>query len=298
MFVWLNGHIVPAAAARVSALDRGLLHGDGVYDTWRTYDGRPFAVHEHFRRLGRTARVLRLPCPGTAALWERRSRALARRNGLGDVGVRLTITRGACGMELVPHGTARPTLLLTVRPLPTDLPRMQSEGIAVVTLPFARDAAGPWGGRKCVGHPSAVLGRMVAGTRRAREGLYVTPDGEVTEATSANLFLVEGATLCTPPRSAGILPGVTRDLVLSLARRAGRRVRETRITLDRLRRADEVFLTASTVEILPVVRLDGRPVGGGRLGPATAALQLAYARRVALALAPPRRGQAVAGRRR
>src|SRR5262249_39411430 len=121
MFVWLNGRVVRAAEARVSALDRGLLHGDGVYDTWRTYGGQPFAVREHVRRIERTARFLGLSPVGSVAQWEHRSRLLARRNGLAEIGVRLTITRGACGLELLPRGSARPTGLLTARPLPTGL---------------------------------------------------------------------------------------------------------------------------------------------------------------------------------
>src|SRR5215470_10779742 len=102
MFVWLNGRIVRAAAARVSALDRGLLHGEGVYDTWRAYGGRPFALAEHLRRLAAAARVLGLPAPGPAATWERRARLLVARNGLSDAAIRLTITRGPAGDGLLP----------------------------------------------------------------------------------------------------------------------------------------------------------------------------------------------------
>ncbi len=116
----------------------------------------------------------------------------------------------------------------------------------------------------------------------------MTAAAEVTEATSANLFLVERGALVTPPREAGILPGVTRALVIALARRTGLRVREERVSAARLRRAREIFLTASTIEVLPVVRLDGRAVGGGRPGPVTQRLQSAYAGHVAAALARAR----------
>jgi len=284
VLVWLNGWVVPAHAARVSALDRGLLHGDGVYDTWRMYGGRPFAVAAHVRRLTAAARVLGLPVPGPAAVWERRSRLLVARNGLGDAAVRLTVTRGAAGDAPLPAARVRPTVLLSPRPLPPDLARRQDDGVAVVLLPFPRDAGPPWGNLKLVGHASAVVGRRIAARRRADEGLYVTADGEVTEGTTSNLFLVERDTLVTPPL-AGILPGVTRALVLQLARRAGLPVREEVVTVARLRRAGEVFLTASTVEILPVVRLDGRPIGHARPGPLTRVLQARYATAVAAMLA-------------
>jgi len=284
VLVWLNGRFLPARDARVSALDRGLLHGDGVYDTWRTYGGVPFATAAHLRRLAAAARVLGLPAPGRIRLWERRVRGLVARSGLTDAAVRLTVTRGTAGEGLAPEGRARPTLLLTVRRLPAYLARRQHEGVPVVLLPFPRDAGPPWGGLKLVGHASAVAGRAVASRRGAAEGLYVTAGGEVTEATSANLFLVERGILVTPPPAAGILPGVTRALVIALARRTGLRVREERVSVARLRRAREIFLTASTIELLPVVRLDGRAVGGGRPGPVTLRLQSAYAGHVAAAL--------------
>lgn len=284
MLVWLNGRVLGARAARVSALDRGLLHGDGLYDTWRTYGGEPFAVPAHLRRLAAAARVLHLPPPGPAAQWVARARRLVARNRLPDATVRLTVTRGPAGEYVVPDRAAPPTLLLTVRPLPPDLAPQQTAGIAVVLLPFPRDVAPPWGGLKLLGHPSAVVGRMLAHRRGAREGLYVTAGGEVTEGTTSNLFLVEGGCVVTPPAQGGLLGGVTRDLVLRVARRAGYDVREEPCSVARLRAAAEAFVTASTIEIVPVVRLDGRPVGRGRPGPLTTALQAGYRAAVAAAI--------------
>ena len=143
MLVWLNGRFIDARRARVSALDRGLLHGDGLYDTWRTYDGEPFAVAAHLRRLAAAARVLRLPPPGPAATWARRARQLVRRNGFGDGTIRLTLTRGAAGDYLVPDRPARPTQLLTVRRLPHDLAEQQAGGIVIDSDPD-RELAEAW----------------------------------------------------------------------------------------------------------------------------------------------------------
>ena len=154
----------------------------------------------------------------------------------------------------------------------------------MILLPFPRDAAPPWGTLKLVGHASAVAGRLAAARRRADEALYVTPAGEVTEGTTTNLFLVEHGALVTPPLSAGILPGVTRGLVLALARREGVAVREESVPAERLRRAAELFLTSSTAEIVPVVRLDGRTVARGRPGELTCLLQTRYAAHVQRAL--------------
>lgn len=285
MLVWLNGRIVDARAARISALDRGLLHGDGVYDTWRTYGGRPFAVAAHIRRLAAATRMLHLPPPGPADVWERRARRLVARNGFVDATIRLTITRGDAGDALVPTRPAPPTLLLTSRMLPPDLDAMQARGIAAVLLPFGRDAATPWAGFKTVGHPSAVVGRMLAARRKAGEGLYVDAEGNVTEATTANVFAVVGRTIVTPPSQGEVLGGVTRDLVLRLARRAGLAVREDVLPARRVQAARELFVTASTVEVLPVVRLEGRPVADGNPGPITRRLQAAYRTAVERALA-------------
>ncbi|HEV7730656.1 MAG TPA: aminotransferase class IV [Candidatus Binatia bacterium] len=276
MLVWLNGRFQDARTARVAATDRGLLHGDGVYDTWRTYDGVPFAVPAHIRRLTAATRMLGLPAPGAAAVWEQRTRALVTRNHLTDATIRLTITRGDAGDALVPSRPAPPTILLTLRTLPPDLDALQARGIAAVLLPFGRDAAAPWAGFKTIGHPSAVVGRMLAARKGAGEGLYVNVAGEVTEATTANVFVVVGDTVWTPPARGDVLGGVTRDLVLRLARAAGLTVREAALPLARVRAARELFVTASTVEVLPVVRLDGRQVGDGRAGPVTIRLQEAY----------------------
>jgi D-amino acid aminotransferase len=276
VLVWLNGRVVDARAARVSALDRGLLHGDGLYDTWRTYDGRCFAVDAHLRRLSAAAKRLDLPPPGDARAWAGRAERLAASNGLDDAAVRLTITRGATGDALLPERRGRPTLLLTVRPLPGDLASRQARGIACILLPFPRDAVFPWGTIKLIGHASAIVGRRHALRRGAAEGLYVTGDGEVTEGTTSNFFAVERGTLLTPPRESGVLGGVTRDLVLRLARRLGIPVREERLSVARVRRARELFVTASTIEVLPVVRLDGRRVADGTPGPVTRRLHEAY----------------------
>ncbi len=288
MLVWLNGRWIAARAARVSALDRGLLHGDGVYDTWRTYGGRPFATADHVSRLAAAARILELPPPGPAAAWEHRVRALVARNRLPDAAVRLTLTRGAAGDGVLPMRRGRPTLLLVARPLPPDLGRRQAEGITATLLPFPRDAAPLWGSLKLLGHASAVRGRLLAARRGADEGLYVNGSGEVTEGTTTNLFLVEHGRLLTPPLAAGVLPGVTRALVLRLARRAGLMVGQESLTVARLRAASEVFVTASTVELLPVVALAGRRVGGGRPGSVTRLLQARYAAHVAARVAGPR----------
>jgi D-alanine transaminase len=175
-------------------------------------------------------------------------------------------------------------MLLTARALPPDLDRLQARGVRVTLLPFARDAGPGWGALKLVGHASAVVGKQIAQRRRAFEGLYVTPDGDVTEGTTSNVFAVVRGALVTPPTDGTILGGVTRDRVIAAARRLGLRVRTAPLATVRLRRAEEIFVTASTIEVVPVVRIDGRRVGAGMPGEITRALQSAYRVAVARAL--------------
>ncbi|MGH7857706.1 MAG: aminotransferase class IV, partial [Candidatus Binatia bacterium] len=153
--VWLNGRFLPASRARVSALDRGLLYGDGIFDTVRSYDGRPFALDAHLRRLRRTARRLDLVFPGDAHAWERRIVELLRRNDLTDAAVRLTLTRGAAGEGLLPPSRVRPTLLLTARRLHPSLPALRKKGVGVVLLPFHPGLAGLLAGQKTVDYLTA-----------------------------------------------------------------------------------------------------------------------------------------------
>jgi len=281
MLVWLNGRLVDVRRARVSALDRGILHGDGVYDTWRTYGGRPFAVTRHLARLAAATRRLELPPPGDAETWTARTRLLLERNALPDGAARLTITRGDAGGGPAPERAAPPTMLLTVRPIPPNLDALHADGVAATLLPFARDAGPGWGAVKLVGHASAVIGKMRAARKHAFEGLYVTPEGFVTEGTTSNLFAVVRGVLVTPPADGTILRGVTRDLVLRVAHRARIPVHEAPLRATRLHRADELFVTSSTIELVAVTRLDGRRIGDGRPGPVVTGLRASYQTMVA-----------------
>ena len=288
MLGWLNGRVVDARAARVSALDRGLLHGDGVYDTWRTYDGRPFALAAHLRRLAAAARRLELPAPGASAAWAARTRTLLRRSGLADGAARLTITRGDAGVGPSPESGHRPTILLTIRPLPADLVRRQERGTVATLLPFGRDAGAEWGDVKVVGHASAVLGKMLALRRRAFDGLYVTRDGLVTEATTSNVFFVQRGVIVTPPLALGMLEGVTRAVVMEVARAENIMLREEPHGPEALAAADEVFVSSTIREVMPVTSLvflespgeQTRQVAGGKPGPIARRLREGFRRYV------------------
>lgn len=276
--VWIDGRFVAGSDARISPADRGFLLGDGLFETMRLYEGEPFLLSWHLERLQRSAGFLEIPFPRRPlSYWRRVIRRLSTVNGLPDAALRLTVSRGV-GHGLAPPPASKPTLLLQVRPLEPDLARMRASGVKACIAPFER-GVGPFVQHKTLGYLPAVVARTRARRRNAYEALYTTPRGHVTEATTANLFVVHGRRIRTPGDE--VLPGTSRRLVIMLCRRLGYAVSERPVTRSHLARASEVFLTSSVVEVLPVVRIEGRVVGNGRPGPVTRALQRAYADRVA-----------------
>lgn len=279
-WVWLNGRMQAAERARVSVFDRGLLYGDGVFETLRVYGGEVFALEMHLARLREGAERLALPLP--ALKWAVVLRRLLQRNGLaeGDGWVRVTLTRGPSERGLLPSEESRSTLLISSGHLDPRLELQQRRGIAVVVLPFGRNPA--LAEIKSANYLDGVLGRMTAARQRGADGLFVAADGSLTESTTANLFIVARDALITPP-AVGILRGITRELVLKLARDAGWKVNEKKIRPAHLLAADEVFLTSSIAEIMPVVQVNGRRVGGGRPGPRTLEIRRMFRRLVGVA---------------
>lgn len=274
--VWLNGRFLRASRASVGVLDRGLLYGDALFETWRTYSGRPFAVSLHLERLAESARRIALPVPDFD--WEATGAGLLERNGLAgdDAAVRLTVTRGRGAAGLLPPSRPRPTALLTCRPVDPALIRLRRTGVTAAILPFSPGLDGVLQSVKTTAYLPAILGKVWARGRGAFEGLYSTERGEILEGATSNVFVVESGRLLTPPATRGVLPGVTRSLVIEIARHSGIRVAESRLTVDRLRQADEAFLTATSLEVMPI-----RAVVPSRtrlpVGPVTRRLRAAYA---------------------
>ncbi len=273
---FLNGRYLDAREATISVLDRGFLFGEGLFETWRSYRGRPFAVAEHLARLTRSARALGIPFDANEP-WERRTRTLLTRNGLTDGGaaVRLTITRGPGPPVLIATTAHKPTRLMLARPLEPGLAQLREEGVAVHLAKPAKMAHGALEGLKTLNYLPAVVGKTDARARGCFESVYRTDDGRVLEGTTSNLFVYDGSTLATTALDEGVLPGITRDMVLRLARKLVPVV-ERRLTTDDLAAAKEIFLTASTIEVLPVTRVGRRRVSRGRVGPITRELQQRY----------------------
>lgn len=284
----LNDRLVPARRATISALDRGFVYGDGLFETVRTYRGEPFGLTEHLRRLARSARVFRIPFEASPEYWRPRVRRCLRANDLlaTDAAVRLTVSRGAGPFGIVPPAHLRPTVMMLATPVDPRLRAVQARGVSICFFPF-RLVTATLPSHKTLHYLPAVLGKMIARRRGAWEAVYLGADDTVLEGTTSNVFAVERGRLITPPLH-GILPGVTRHVLTTLAKRARVPLVERRLTREELLAADEVLLTASTIEVLPVVRVEGTRIGDGKPGPITRTLQEEYRQHVVRTLA--RRG--------
>lgn len=262
---YLNGEFLPLERACVPVMDRGFLFGDGAYEVVPAYGRRLFRLQAHLERLANSLHALRIPNPLEPDAWRTLLETLVQRNEGEDQSVYLQVTRGVFPKRDHAFGgqAVRPTLFAMSHPIPAPDPGIAAQGIAAVTLEDIRWA---WCNVKAITLlPNALL-RQQAIDAGAAEALLVR-EGRVLEGAASNLFLVRQGVLVTPPKSHLLLPGITRDLVLELAHRAGIPTEERDIPVGELRQADELWITSSTREIVPVTRLDGAAVGDGRPGP-------------------------------
>jgi len=259
---FVNGRFLPLEEATVSVEDRGFQFGDGVYEVIRTYHGRPFHLDAHLARLERSAKAIELPLPWNIQQWTAHVHEGIKRGGYAESKVYLQLTRGAAPRDHSFPASTKPTAVMTVREMRPMDPALQASGVTVMTMDDWR-----WGrcDIKSVNLLPNVMARQKAKTEGANEALFVR-GGRVTEGSSSNVFGVIKGRICTTPTGPGILPGVTRVLVLRIAKSSGLSVSETELPLRRLISADEVFLSGTTVEVLPVVRIDGRRIGNGKPG--------------------------------
>ncbi len=270
--VYLNGEFLPPERAMVSVFDRGFIFGDGVYEVIPVYGGRLFRLPHHLARLERSLAEIRLPDPLTHGEGERIFTRLIAECGAGDQSIYLQVTRGVAPRDHAFPADTHPTAFAYAQPAKYPTADTVARGVAVVT---ASDNRWLRCDVKAIALlPNALL-RQQAIERGAVEAILVR-DGWVTEGAASNVFIVRGGTIYTPPNGPFILPGVTRDLALELAAANGIPAREEPIAEVALFEADEIWLTSSMREILPVTRLNDRPVGNGRPGPLHARLYALY----------------------
>jgi branched-chain amino acid aminotransferase len=273
--VWIDGRIEPADAPHLSAFDRGFQLGDGVFETLRARAGRPTELVEHLARLRRSAAGLDIDLATTLeADVEAGIDALLEVDRLGgptgDASVRVTASRGTfAGRGLLPPERPRATVVIQAWPVPPTPPDHLERGLHLVISAVRRDPASPLAPLKTTSRAEYVYARLEARRAGADDALFLTIDGRLSEATSANIFLVRGAELTTPGLDCAILPGTTRSWILGWAGAAGLAPIEASLARADLAAADEAFLCSSVAGILPVTRFEGAPIGGGRPGPWT-----------------------------
>ncbi len=275
--VYLNGELVPQEDAKVTVYDHGLLYGDGVFEGIRVYSGKVFKLQEHIARLYRSAHALMISLPLTPEKMGEAVLSTLRANEISDGYVRITVTRGV-GLGLDPRVCKGATVIVMTDKLSLYPEEMYRDGLHVVTVSTRVPPAQCLEPRiKSLGYyVSNIQAKIEANRVGAGEGLMLNIEGHVAEATGDNIFIVRDGLIVTPPPSAGILEGITRNTVISLAREMGLTVEEALITLYDVYTADECFLTGTAAEVIPVVKLDGRTIGDGRPGETTKSLIEAY----------------------
>lgn len=280
--VWLNGELIPADRPLWPGDERGLLYGDGLFETMRAYGGHVFRLTDHLRRLHEAAAHLAIaPLPDAATLAGTVENLLAANNlsarhDAGDAYLRITVTRGRGGAPADLHAAGTPSVLMTTRRFDGYGAELYTRGMRLATSDIRRNDTSPLSRLKTLNYLDSILARARALEGGYDEALMQNTRGAVAEAASANIFAVsEDGAILTPPVSDGLLPGITRAVVMELAE-----VTEVSMMPDCLAAAREVFLTNSLMEIMPVTAIDGEPVGDGQPGPVTRQLMQRFREQV------------------
>lgn len=272
--VYLNGRLVPRSRARVSPFDHGFLYGFGIFETMRSYNGRVFRLEQHLKRLETSAQQLGIPMPGldlASACYR-----LLEENSLTEARLRLTLTAGT-GEAVPDTDTCKSsTAVIMVRPL-APLPREKyQQGFHAVLSSLQRNSRSLLSRIKSTSYAESVFARREARLMGVDEVVMLNEKGMVAEGSTCNIFIVSKGLLVTPSPDSGALPGITRAVVLELARAAGLKIEEREFTPGELAEADEAFVTSSIIEVMPLTYFDGKPVGQGSPGAITVGLLDAY----------------------
>ncbi|HEX3716814.1 MAG TPA: aminotransferase class IV [Verrucomicrobiae bacterium] len=272
MIVFLNGKFIPEEKATVSVMDRGFLYGDGLFEGLLIKGGRPFRWAEHMVRLARGVEFLKLTMPSTPKELRRFALELVKRNQLPDCILRISLSRGITARGYSPKNAVNPAVVMTLHPLPVSdgkqIPRWQ-----VITASFRLPVNDPLTRFKTANKLPQVLARAEADEAVAQEAILLNTDGYVAEGTTSNIFWVEQGVICTTPLPSGALPGVTRATILELCASLKLRCREKTVKPEALHRTQGAFLTMTSMGVVEIDSLDGRPL---RRSPLVKKLAMAY----------------------
>ena len=260
--VYLNGEFMPLEDARIPVLDRGFIFGDGVYEVIPVYSGNPFRLPEHLARFERSLQAIRIANPMSGAEWTRLVRDLVSRNAGSDQSVYLQVTRGVARRDHAFPQDCKPTVFGMSSPMSTPTAEVVENGVPAITTVDYR-----W--LKCDVKSTSLLGNCLLRQAAADAGaveVVMFRDGFLTEGSSSNVFVVKDGVILAPPKTNLVLPGITYDVVLELARGNGLPVEVRPVAEAEVRAAEEIWVTSSTKEVLAVTVLDGKPVGSGKPG--------------------------------
>jgi branched-chain amino acid aminotransferase len=273
MKIYLDGQFVSEADAKISVFDHGLLYGDGVFEGIRMYHNRVFKLKEHIERLYWSAKAILLDIPMTQQEMIDATVETCRQNNLRDGYIRLLVTRGKGTLGLDPRRCPKPSVIIIAATIQLYPEKYYQEGLTIVTVPTTRNLVNSVNPAiKSLNYLNNILARIEANNAGVEEAIMLNSEGFVAECTGDNVFIVQKGRLYTPPLSAGALYGITRNTVLDVAKDLGIQSSEPNLTRYDIYNADEMFLTGTAAEIIPVVKVDGRVIGTGKPGPVTAKL--------------------------
>ncbi len=270
MVIYIDGRFLSEEEAKISVLDHGYLYGDGVFEGIRMYSGCIFKLKEHIDRLYDSARAIMLDIPMGKDELISAIVDTVKKNNLSDGYIRVVVSRGVGDLGLDPRKCPRPTVVVIADKIKLYPEELYKNGLEIITVPIRRnipEAVNPQ--VKSLNYLNNILAKIEAIHRGYEEALMLNHEGYVAECTGDNIFMIKGNNLVTPPTSVGVLKGITARTVMDIALEIGMEVREERFTRYDLYTSEEVFLTGTAAEIIPVVKIDDRIIGDGRPGSRT-----------------------------
>jgi branched-chain amino acid aminotransferase len=269
--IYIDGKFYPKSEAKISVYDHGLLYGDGVFEGIRAYGGVVFKLKEHIDRLYTSAHTIMLDIPVSKEQMQRIVLNMLKKNKLKEAYIRLIVTRGIGDLGLDPRKCPKPSIIVIAEPtIMLHSKEMKEKGITTMITWVKRDAVNATSHEvKSLNYLNNVLAKIESNSAGIEEAIYLDQAGFVCEGTAENVFMIKEGKISTPPTSTGALRGITRTVVMTLAAKIGYSVVERNITPNELLTADEVFLTGTAAEIIPVREVNKRVVGNGKLGPIT-----------------------------
>jgi len=275
--VYINGKYYPKSEAKISVFDHGFLYGDGVFEGIRSYNQRVFRLKEHLDRLYESAHTIMLTIPLTKKQMTDAIIKTLQKNTLKDAYIRLVISRGTGDLGLDPKKCPKATVIIIADRIALYPQEFYKKGLALITVPTVRNLPNALNPEvKSLNYLNNIMAKIEAANCGYKEAIMLNCDGSVAECTGDNIFVVKNNVLCTPPTFIGALKGITRDAIIDLAKKNKIKVGEGIMTRHDLYNANEIFLTGTAAEVIPVIKIDGRQIGTGKPGAVTKKLLKAF----------------------